>query len=321
MASLRYLNAEDVKALMPPMAEVVEVAEEALTALGKGEASNPPKVDLTPGRDAFLHAMPAMTAQVAGMKWVSGFPTNKGHDLPYIHGLIVLNDIETGAPVAVMDATHITAVRTGACSAVTAKHLADPNSEVITIVGCGVQGRANIEALLAAFPGTERMLAFDTDVQRQETFADEVMTTFDLASIIPPEPEEACVGAQILVTSTPIVKDPKPFIEPDWLQDGTCCIALDFDAAFQPQIFADADRFVTDDAAQFRSYRDKGYFAGVRDPDSDLPSILAGNAPGRGDGEPTVLAANLGLGLLDVTLGAKILARAESEGRGTELSL
>jgi ornithine cyclodeaminase/alanine dehydrogenase len=255
------------------------------------------------------------------MKWVTGFPGNAAKGLPYIHGTLLLNDAETGRPVGILDASVITGVRTGACTAVTAKYLADPNSEVMTIIGCGVQGRTNIEALLAVFPGTERMLAYDVDPEVQAQFADEIMTTFDVASVIPPEPQEACEGAHIIVTSLPIVKHPQPVIEPDWLQTGTLCVPLDFDASFTPAAFGRADLFVTDDLAQFRRYQGLGYFKDIAEPSSDLGAIINGSAPGRPDGTPIVMSANLGLGVLDVALGAKILERAAQKGVGTELRL
>lgn len=322
-STLRYLSSADVTALMPPMAEVVDLVQDALRHHGEGNTQMPAKIDLTPKADSFLHAMPAHIAPTGatGMKWVAGYPANKEQGLPYIHGTLVLNDAETGRPLAVMDAGVITAIRTAACTAVTAKHLADPASEVMTIIGCGVQGRSNIEALLTVFPDTERMLAYDIDPEQQARFADEVMTTFDLASIIPPEPQEACEGAHVIVTSLPIVKDPHPAIQPDWLQTGTLCVSLDFDASFAPGAWERADLVVTDDLAQFRHYQSKGYFQGIAEPTGELGKIVAGQGPNRPDGTPIVLSANLGLGILDVALGAAVLARAEARNAGTELPL
>lgn len=322
-AKVRYLSSEDVRVLMPPMKEVVEIVEETLRHHGAGSTQMPPKIDISTAPDSFMHAMPAYVAPMgaAGMKWVTGFPGNTEKHLPYIHGTLLLNDADTGKPVGIMDASVITGVRTGACTAVTAKYLADPNSEVMTIIGCGVQGRTNIEALLAVFPGTERMLAYDVNPEIQAQFADEIMTTFDVASVIPPEPQEACEGAHVIVTSLPIVKNPQPVIEPDWLQTGTLCVPLDFDASFTPASFARAELFVTDDLEQFRRYQSLGYFKDIAEPVSDLGAIINGTGPKRPDGEPIVMSANLGLGILDVALGAKILERAEQKGVGTELPL
>lgn len=322
-ATLRYLSSADVAALMPPMAEVIGIVEEALRQHGLGQTQMPPKIDLAPAPDSFLHAMPAHLASTGatGLKWVAGYPANPAKGLPYIHGTLLLNDAQTGRPLAIMDAAQITAVRTAACTGVTAKHLADPASDVMAIIGCGVQGRANIEALHAVFPNIERMLAYDIDPARQASFADEVMTTLNLASIIPPEPREACEGAHVIVTSLPIVKHPKPVIEPEWLQTGTLCVSLDFDASFAPATFKRAELVVTDDLQQFRRYQAKGYFAGVAEPTGELGAIVAGKGGKRPPGRPIVLAANLGLGILDVALGHVLLKRAESKGAGTTLPL
>lgn len=322
-ATLRYLSDADVRALMPPMTEVLDVIEEALGHHGNGQTQMPAKIDLVPGGDNFVHAMPAYVEPMGalGLKWVAGYPGNREKGLPYINGSVLLNDPETGRPLALLDAGHITAVRTAACTAVTARHLADPNAEVFTIIGCGVQGRANIEALLAAFPKAERMLAYDIDVERQAHFADEVMEAFDLASVIPPEPQEACEGGHIIVTSLPIVHEPNPVIEPDWIQTGTLCVPLDFDASFTPAAFARADLFVTDDKAQFDRYRGKGYFKDAPEPGGELGAIVAGKGPARPEGTPIVMAANLGLGILDVALAAKLLERAEAQNAGTSLPL
>jgi len=321
-SEIRYLSTEDVAAHMPPMSEIVSIVEQTLKAHGEGQTQMPAKIDLAPGDDAFLHAMPAMvqTTGATGMKWVAGYPKNKDKQIPYIHGQVVLNDVETGATTGILDARAITASRTAACTAVTAKHMADPNSEVMTIIGCGVQGRANIEALLAVFPDTERMLAYDTDVAQQERFADEVMTTFDLASIIPPDAEESCIGGHVIVTATPILKEPAPFIDPEWIQTGTLCVSLDFDAAFMPSCLDRAELFLTDDLSQYAHYKQKGHFSKWPDPVADLGAIVAGTGPTRPDGTPIVVSANLGLGVLDVALGSEILRRAEAAGAGTMLS-
>jgi len=94
--------------------------------------------------------IPAMNA--AGVKWVSGYPGNQQKGLPYINGLLILNDPETGLPLSVMDCAWITAMRTAAASAVSAKYLARPESSTIGILACGVQGHTNLEAIDVLFP-------------------------------------------------------------------------------------------------------------------------------------------------------------------------
>lgn len=120
---LLYLSQADVEAVGLTMAEVIEALEEMFHEKGQGRVEMPPKPGIHTRPDAFIHAMPAYipALESAGMKWVSGYPENYRYDLPYITGLLILNDPETGLPISVMDCVWITAKRTGAATAVAAK--------------------------------------------------------------------------------------------------------------------------------------------------------------------------------------------------------
>ncbi|HXI04634.1 MAG TPA: hypothetical protein VNI57_15775, partial [Candidatus Saccharimonadales bacterium] len=124
-----YLSRADVEAAAVGMPEIIERVEAAFREKGEGRAEMPPKPGIhpgAPGEDNFIHAMPALLPRMgaAGIKWVSGFPGNRDRGLPYITGLLILNDPETGLPRAVIDASWITAMRTAAATAVAARHLA-----------------------------------------------------------------------------------------------------------------------------------------------------------------------------------------------------
>lgn len=210
---------------------------------------------------------------------------------------------EAGGDVVLRaDAEAFEAVRDGVTVALSAKALGDPDAEVITILGCDARTRCAIEALLCVYPYAERMLSFDPDVKRQEVFADDIMTSFELAAIIPPEPYEAVVGAQILVTAMP--PDGEPMIEPDWLQTGTLCVALDGVGSFTKPALDHVDRVVTDDAAKHAS----AGLAGMPDATADLAAVCAGTAPGRGDDNPTILVASHGSAVIEAALARALLA-------------
>ena len=150
-----YLSQSDVEAVGLTMAEIVQSLEVAFRAKGEGRTEMPPKPGIHPGGgDNFVHAMPAYIPDLksAGVKWVAGFPENHKKGLPYISGLLILNDVETGLPLSVMDCVWITAKRTGAATALSAQYLARPESSVVGVLGCGVQGRSNVEALNVLFP-------------------------------------------------------------------------------------------------------------------------------------------------------------------------
>jgi ornithine cyclodeaminase len=225
-----------------------------------------------------------------------------------------------GAPRLVLERAPLVAARAGACTAVTAKLLAAADAVVITLLGCNDTGRAVMAALLAAFPDTERMLCYDPDVAAQNAFADEIMTTYELASIIPPEPRECTEGAHILVSALAVTQPPAPVVEPDWLQTGTLCVVLDLDATLTPAAFAHADRRLTDHLPGFRDCVASGHLAGVPEPAEELAAVVAGRAPGRGEGVPIIVSLHVGHPALDVALATELLRRAEAAGRGSPLS-
>ena len=138
-STLHYLSRSDVEEVAPAMKDIIDALEGAFAEKAEGRTEAPPKPGIHPRKEAFIHAMPAYVpkAQAAGIKWVGGFPSNLDVGLPYITGILVLNDPETGFPIAVMDCTWITAKRTGAASALGAKYLARPDSSVMGVCGCG----------------------------------------------------------------------------------------------------------------------------------------------------------------------------------------
>ena len=135
-----YLSRRDVETVNLEMVTIISLLEQAFMDKGKGKVEMPPKPGIHTLPDAFIHAMPAYIPSMksAGIKWVSGYPENFKRGLPYINGLLILNAADTGIPYAVMDCAWITAFRTGAASALSAKYLARPESETVGILACGV---------------------------------------------------------------------------------------------------------------------------------------------------------------------------------------
>ena len=162
---LIYLSHEDIVSLNMSMGEAITIVENVLREHGRGHFENPPKPGIHPQQDAFIHAMPGYLPRqkAAGLKWVSGFPGNYRYKLPSIMGLMILNDVKTGQPTAVMDCSWITQIRTGAVSAVAAKYLARKAAKTIGIVGAGVQGRSNALALSEILPSLRRLKVFDVN--------------------------------------------------------------------------------------------------------------------------------------------------------------
>ncbi len=241
-------------------------------------------------------------------------------DLPYITGLLILNDVETGIPYSVMDCAWITAYRTGAASALAAKYLARPESKTAGILACGVQGRTNLEALKVLFP-IERVYAYDIHPERQQQYVDEMSAKLNVKVIGVKKPEQAVVESDLVVTSGPILKHPTPTIQKDWLQPGAFASAVDFDSYWSAGALTQMDRISTDDHAQFQYYKSVGYFQTTPDPYADLGEIVAGLKPGRQNLKERTLAVNLGLAMDDMAVAPEIYRRAKAMGIGTWLNL
>lgn len=319
---LLYLSRADVEKVGLEMSTIISRLDATFKEKGEGRVEMPPKPGVHTQPDAFIHAMPAFIPafRSAGMKWVSGYPDNQKRGLPYISGLLFLNDVETGMPISVMDCTWITAYRTGAASALSAKYLARPGSQVAGILACGVQGRANLEALAAIF-AIKRVYAYDVVKEVQNSFVQEMSARLGLEIIGVENPEQAVVESDLVVTSGPILKHATPTIEKDWLKPGAFASAVDFDCYWTSEAIAQFDKLSTDDHAQFQYFKSIGYFQTTRDPYADLGEIAAGHKPGRERDDERTMAINLGLALDDVAVGSLIYARAQKMGIGTWLPL
>jgi ornithine cyclodeaminase/alanine dehydrogenase-like protein (mu-crystallin family) len=320
--SVLYLSREDVEATQLPMSEIIQALEAMFEEKGNGEVEMPPKPGIHPRPDAFIHAMPAYipSIQAAGIKWVSGYPGNRARGLPYISGLLILNDPDTGVPLAVMDCTWITAQRTGAATAVSARYLARPESASVGIVACGVQGRSNLEALACLF-ALRRVKAYDLDPDVARRFAREMGERFDLDIEPVTALPEAVRGLDIVVTSGPILKNPKPAIEAGWLAPGSFASLVDFDSYWQGAALREVDKLATDDVAQMRYYRQAGYFRDTPEVYADLGEIVAGRKPGRESASERTAAVNLGIALDDMATAIRVYQRAKARGIGRVLPL
>ncbi len=320
---LLYLSQDDVTAVGITMVEIIETLEVAFREKGEGRTEMPPKPGIHPGGgDNFIHAMPAYIPALksAGVKWVSGFPENYKLGLPYITGLLILNDPETGLPVSVMDCVWITAMRTGAASALSARYLARAESSVVGVLGCGVQGRTNVEALNVLFP-LKQVMAYDVDPEAVGRYVDEIGFRFNLEVVPVATPRQAVTGCDIVVTAGPILKKPHATIEAGWLDEGAFASLVDFDSYWHADAMRETTKFCTDDSQQLHHYQHAGYFHEIPPLYADLGELVAGQKPGRETPFERTMTANLGLALDDMAVAPIIFRMAVKKGLGTWLPL
>jgi ornithine cyclodeaminase/alanine dehydrogenase-like protein (mu-crystallin family) len=320
--SLLYLSRSDVASLGLSMADIIPALERMFREKGEGRVEMPPKPGIHPRPDSFIHAMPGYIPELraAGMKWVGGFPENAHKGLPYISGLIILNNPETGLPLSVMDCTWITAKRTGAATALAAKFLARPDSETVGILGCGIQGRSNLEALQALFP-LSRVMAYDIKPEAARRYVEEMGSAFGLKMVPVGTPKEAVAGSDLVVTAGPILRIPHATIKPGWLGEGAFASLVDFDSYWDPAALSEADKFCTDDLPQLEYYQTVGYFRHIPPVYADLGELVTGRKPGRESPCERTMACNLGLALEDLATARLIYELAIKKGAGTWLPL
>ncbi|NRA39619.1 MAG: ornithine cyclodeaminase family protein [Planctomycetes bacterium] len=317
-----YLSRADVESVALSMADIIQALDDMFKEKGEGRVEMPPKPGIHTREDAFIHAMPAYipSLEAAGMKWISGYPDNQKKKLPYITGLLILNDPDTGIPTAMMDATWITAQRTGAATAVAAKYMARADSSSAGILACGVQGRSNLEALACQFD-LKKVKAYDMFPEVAQRFATDMSQQLDLEIEVVDHPKKAVSGLDLVVTSGPILKKPTPVIEAGWLDEGAFASPVDFDSYWQGAALQEADKLITDDIDQMNYYREAGYFSETPQPYTDLGALAAGKISGRENDSERNIAINLGLALDDMATAILIYRKAIADKIGTVLPL
>jgi ornithine cyclodeaminase/alanine dehydrogenase len=317
-----YLSQEDVMDLEIPMKEVIELVELGLSEHGHGRVENPPKPGIHSKPDAFIHAMPAYYEKlgIGGLKWVSGYPSNRAVNLPQIAGLMIVNDMETGMPLAVMDCRWITAVRTAAVSAITAKYCAAEGTESLGIVGCGVQGRMNLVGFKEVIPTLKEVRVFDISEGAmqsiKEDYEDELGVEITACSSV----ESAVDGMDMILTATQRLKE--PLVRNEWFKPGCLGFGLEASRAWYGDAILKADKFITDSWDQTVYFYEHGAFPdGLPNLYAELGGVVAGKKPGRESQDERILAISIGLALEDVIVANRIYEVAVERGGFEVLSL
>jgi ornithine cyclodeaminase len=333
----RYLSQEDVVAAGGlDMAAVVDVIERAFRVKADGQVVMPPKVMITwsdePGTEELhgrIMAMPAYVGgdfDVAGLKWIPSVPGNPArHGLPRATALVLLSDRETGLPLAVMDGTVVSAMRTGAVTGVAVRHLAREGDNAACLLGAGVLAHTQLDALRVVMPALREVRVFDPDTERSARFCERQSSATGPAVFATASAEEAVRGAQVVVPATMAVE---PTFEPDWLEPGvTVVLVSSLDGP--ESLHAVTDLLVVDDWVHESTHEGRYAYrlvqAGIVDPAGDeaveLADVVAGRHPGRTADDQRIIVSPVGLGMDDVTTAKYVLDRAAASGLGTELRL
>ena len=327
---LRWFGEADVLAAMPGIDERLRLAEVTMTALARPGASElPPKIAIHPRPAAsFVHAMPAHLrateradggGDLVGMKWVAGYATNTALGLPGIHAVVVLNDPETGIPVAILDGGPITAQRTAAVSGVAIAHWGPgAGGWDVALIGAGVQGHSHLPVIGHVLAGA-RLRLFDRDPKRAEALAAAARTTPGIADARVFESARAAIdGASVVVTAASFGPPAeRQSMTNAWLRPDATVVPIDYATYCAAEVARDAALFLVDQREQYLFNREAGQFDGYPEPDATIgEAILAGTARPAG----RVVATHLGVGLADLVFADAIVREASARGLGVELA-
>jgi ornithine cyclodeaminase/alanine dehydrogenase len=310
------LTQADVRSLVD-MTIAVPAVEAAFAAHGRHETQMPVKVYLDlPQFDGDFRAMPAYYGDSAGVKWVNAHPHNpQRHGIPAVLGMYILSDPATALPLAVMDATLLTAVRTGAAGAVAAKYLARPDSKRVGFIGTGVQARTLLAALRVVFDDLD-VIAADASAEAASIFATEVGGRVG-------ELAEAA-GCDIVCTATPVRE---PIVRREWIHPGTHLNAMGADAhgkqELATQILLDA-KVVIDDWEQACSSGEVNVPLERHELTRErihaaLGEVVAGDKPGRESPDEITVFDSTGLAVQDVALARVVYELAKERSVGLEV--
>jgi alanine dehydrogenase len=294
------------------ISDVINVVEEAFRMCGEGRGKMPAKTYLSLEHGDF-RAMPAALPGSAGVKWVNVHPKNPSRGLPSIMAILVYNDPETGYPLAVMDATEITAYRTGAAAAIASKYLARHDSHTIGIIGAGFQAHTQILAHAELFnPITINV--FDVSKAAVDRLT-QSLSQFPIRNCSIQE----TVASDIVCTLTP---SQSPIIRKEWIKPGTHINAVGADAPgkqeLDPSIIKESI-VVVDDIKQASGSGEinvpiqKGTYS-VSEVYGTLAEVVAGKKRGRAHNNDVTVFDSTGIAVEDIAVAKLLFEKAQQRG-------
>lgn len=328
MLHLDYLNGPDVAALALTDDEILAAVDAGLWAQGRGDAVIEPRAHLICDRgfNGHFNVLRGYVAPLAlaGVKIVSDYVDNYRHGLPSEMGLLNLFDPATGRPLAIIDASGLTDMRTGAVTAIGARHLARKGSRVLGHIGARGTAHWNVRLLDHLFDFAEirvhsrRRESRDAFAQRlQEELGKPVTATKDW---------ESCVRGADIVVEASRLPEPAPLFKTEWIKPGALVVPYGTMSAVELSLTDIMDKLVVDDWGQCKS----GMFGSLRAHvdagklsaatlHAELGEIVVGRKPGRERDDETILFWHRGLSLSDIALGHAMLEKARRQGIGQRL--
>ena len=328
MSEVIILSQQEVK-LCLPMSKAIQAVREAYIAFAKGQVKMPPVMHLDVSQyngEIDIKSGYIEDLGLIGTKIASGFYDNHKLGLPPGIAIIILMDLKTSMPLAIMDGTYVTAYRTGAAGAVAANVLAKKDSEIIGVVGAGTQARMQILALREIF-SLKEVKVWDINTAARDLYSKEMSEQLNITVEPVDSVKDAVVESDIVVTVTP---SKKALVMKDWIKKGTHINAIGADGPgkqeLDPMIIKVADKVVVDSLKQCRIIGEiqhalKNGLIKEANIHAEIGQILIGEKKGRESDNEITLFDSTGLAAQDIAAANIVYKQAKERGMGKIVSL
>ncbi|MHA1986354.1 MAG: ornithine cyclodeaminase family protein [Promethearchaeota archaeon] len=328
MSEVRILSQDDVK-LCLPMSKAIQAVQEAYIAFAKGRVKMPPVMHLDISQyngEVDIKSGYIEDLGLIGTKIASGFYDNYKLGLPPGIAVIILMDLKTSMPLAIMDGTYVTAYRTGAAGAVAAKVLARKNSDLIGVIGAGTQARMQILALKEIF-SLKEVRVWDINTAARDLYSKEMSELLNIKVTPVDNIKDAVIESDIVVTVTP---SKKALVMRDWIKAGTHINSIGADAPgkqeLDPMIIKIADKVVVDSLEQCKIIGEIQHalregLIDEKDVYAEIGQILIGEKKGRESKEEITHFDSTGLAAQDIAAANIVYKEAKEKGIGNVTSL
>jgi ornithine cyclodeaminase len=323
---LTYLDGPAVESLALTDDEILDAVRGVLAAQGRSETVVEPRTHLFPhGAHGHFNVLRGATPRFAGVKVVGDFVDNHERGLPSELALLLLMDPMTGVPQAILDATAITEMRTGAVTALGAQELARRDSRVLGHIGARGTAYWNVRLTAHVLPALEEIRVHSRRRASCEAFAARLRTDLDRPVTVCSDWESTVRGADVVVEASRL-SEPAPLLRTEWIARGALVVPYGTMSAVELSLTDIMDKVVLDDWGQagagplgaLRAHVDSGRVT-AESLHAELGQIIAGLRPGRERDDETILFWHRGLSITDVALGEAMLDKAQALGVGVTL--
>jgi alanine dehydrogenase len=323
---ITYLNGADVDALALTDEEILDAVRSVLAAQGRGETVIEPRTHLFPrGATGHFNVLRGATPEHAGVKVVGDYVDNHELGLPSELALLLLMDPLTGVPSAILDATSITEMRTGAVTAIGAEQLARRDARVLGHVGARGTAYWNVRLLARVLPNLSEVRVHSRRPESRDAFAQRLREDLDL-DVRAVDSWEECVRRADVIVEASRLTEPTPLLRTEWIAPGALVVPYGTVSAVELSLTDIMDLIVVDDWGQagagplgaLRAHVDSGRLS-AENLHAELGEIVAGAKRGRKRPDETILFWHRGLSITDVALGEALLAKGRARGLGMQL--